>query len=98
MTILIDRPGSADAPAPAVDLHDTVTTFIHEATHGPEKSGLSATIHSGGIPIEMSASRGWGVQFSRVMPDGRVERRHLAGEALTIEAAAAACLELGRAV
>lgn len=104
MTVLSERP-STDRPAAASpadaamlgrDLLDTVTMLIREATNGPERSGVSAAISIGGARIDVSASRGWGVQFTRALPGGRVERCHLAGDELTIERATAACLELSR--
>ena len=87
-------------PPPAVEsaatakLADTVTRFLEEARTGPLHSGLTETINVLGTTIEMAASRDWGIRFTRALPDGSSEFRHLAGDDLTLEKAAAAYAEL----
>jgi hypothetical protein len=86
---------TAVAPSvPETELYDLVTKFIHEAMSGPEYSGMSQTVRADGVEIEMLASRNWGLRFSRSLSDDRTESRHLNGDDLTVERAAAAYAEL----
>jgi hypothetical protein len=54
-----------------------VQTYIDEALEGPEKGGIAGNIRISDTDIEVLASRGWGVSFTRKLPSGVRSSTHL---------------------
>jgi len=79
--------------APRAATLNTLGAFVDEALTGPVNGGRYATVREGGVEVELSASRGWGVQLARVVAGGTVSR-HLPCEDLTVETVVAAYQDL----
>lgn len=67
-----------------------IKEYLEEALNGPEKGGIAGDLLVGQVKVEAIASRGWGVQFSRELPNGDKALEHLRGADLTIDGAGAA--------
>lgn len=48
-----------------------VQQFCDEATTGPHLGGIAEELRIAGVTVELAASRDWGVQATRTMPDGQ---------------------------
>lgn len=70
-----------------------VQDYLTEAESGPEHGGIAGELRVGDVKLDVCASRGWGVQFTRTLPTGEKLSRKLEG-VFTVEAAGAVIGEL----
>lgn len=73
-------------PAVVTSLQD----YLTEAKSGPELGGITGELYVDSIKIDVAASRGWGVAFTRTLPNGKTATQRIAGQDVTTPAATGA--------
>lgn len=71
-----------------------VQEYLNEALEGPERGGVAGQVMVGPVVLEAMASKGWGVEFVRVLPSGARARARLTGERVSAREASAAISRL----
>lgn len=82
----------ADLTAVRIDSAVThrVASLVEEALSGPANGGMVEQLRIGTVTIDACASRGWGVQFERLLPGGGALSERVPADKASLDAAGAA--------